>query len=51
MAIGPLVLVLLSAAVGLDLEPSVPRRARDHRRGIDHAPSLRNYIERQTYPS
>jgi len=47
VAVGPLVLVMLSALVA-----DVERRA-DARElrvaGIEHAPSLRNYLERQTY--
>ncbi|MBK7262630.1 MAG: ABC transporter permease [Rubrivivax sp.] len=47
VAMGPLVLVLLSGLVA-----GVERRA-DARvllvQGIEHAPSLRNYLERQTY--
>ncbi|MEN9630482.1 MAG: hypothetical protein RJA10_3710, partial [Pseudomonadota bacterium] len=47
VAMGPLVLVLLSALVS-DLE----RRAEARTllmQGIEHAPSLRNYLERQTW--
>lgn len=47
VALGPLVLVLLSSLVG-----SVERRAEAREivvQGIEHAPSLRNFLERQTY--
>lgn len=47
VAVGPLVLVLLSTLVA-DLERRAD--ARELRvAGIEHAPSLRNYLERQTY--
>jgi sodium transport system permease protein len=47
VAIGPLVLVLISALVS-----AIERRAEARELvvvGIEHAPTLRNYIERQTY--
>lgn len=47
VALGPLVLVLLSSLVG-----SVERRAEAREivvQGIEHAPALRNFLERQTY--
>jgi sodium transport system permease protein len=47
VAIGPLVLVALSALVG-----GIERRAEERTlvvAGIEHAPTLRNYFERQTY--
>jgi hypothetical protein len=47
VAIGPLVLVLLSALVSA--WRSAPRRASWWWQGIEHAPTLRNYFERQTY--
>ena len=47
VAIGPLVLVLLSALVA-DLEERADARELVVA-GIEHAPTLRNYLERQTY--
>ncbi|MFO1213765.1 MAG: ABC transporter permease subunit [Burkholderiaceae bacterium] len=47
VAIGPLVLVLLSTLVA-DLEERAEAREIIVA-GIEHAPSLRNYLERQTY--
>lgn len=47
VAMGPLVLVLLSSLVS-----NLERRAEAREvlvQGLDHAPSLRNYLERQTY--
>ncbi len=47
VAIGPLVLVALSALVA-----GIEKRAEERTvlaAGIDHAPTLRNYLERQTY--
>ena len=47
VAIGPLVLIALSALVG-----SIEKRAEERTlvvSGIEHAPTLRNYLERQTY--
>ena len=47
VAIGPLVLVLISLLVSGAEERAEAREVVVH--GIEHAPSLRNYIERQTY--
>ena len=47
VAIGPLVLIALSALVG-----GIEKRAEERTlvvSGIEHAPTLRNYLERQTY--
>jgi sodium transport system permease protein len=47
VAIGPIVLVALSALVG-----GIEKRAEERRIvavGIEHAPTLRNYLERQTW--
>jgi len=47
VAIGPVVLVLISQLVG-----GIERRAEERVvvvQGIEHAPTLRNYLERQTY--
>ena len=47
VAIGPLVLIALSALVA-----GIEKRAEEHTvvvTGIEHAPTLRNYLERQTY--
>ena len=47
VAIGPIVLVALSALVG-----GIEKRAEERTLlavGIEHAPTLRNYLERQTY--
>lgn len=47
VAIGPIVLVALSALIG-----GFEKRAEERRIvavGIEHAPTLRNYLERQTY--
>ena len=47
VAIGPLVMIALSALVG-----GIEKRAEERRivvAGIEHAPTLRNYLERQTY--
>ncbi len=47
VALGPLVLMLMSQLVG-----GMERRAEQRQvlvQGMEHAPSLRNYIERQTY--
>ena len=47
VAIGPLVLIALSALVG-----GIEKRAEERTLiavGIEHAPTLRNYVERQTY--
>ena len=47
VAIGPLVLVLISLLVSGVEKRAEAREIVVH--GIEHAPSLRNYIERQTY--
>jgi sodium transport system permease protein len=47
VAIGPLVLVLLSALVAGIEKRAEAREVVVH--GIEHAPTLRNYLERQTY--
>lgn len=47
VALGPLVLVLLSSLVADAERRAEAREVLVH--GIEHAPSLRNYLERQTY--
>jgi sodium transport system permease protein len=47
VAVGPVILVLLSVLVG-----GIEKRAEERKimvAGIEHAPTLRNYLERQTY--